>query len=61
MQDGVEVDLSDYPRYRNPYCASAFRDDVIAFEYEDPAGVTQTRTLTLDVANRAREVSHFLD
>jgi hypothetical protein len=61
MQDGVEVDVSDYPRYGNPYSASAFRDDVIAFEYEDPAGATQTRTLTLDFANRAREVSHFLD
>ena len=53
-QDGADVDVSDYPRYGNPYSESVFRDAVISFEYQD-------RSLTLDFANRTREVSHFLD
>lgn len=53
-QDGADVDVSDYPRYGNPYGESAFRGDVISFEY-------QGRSLILDFANRTREVSHFLD
>jgi hypothetical protein len=61
LQDGVEVDVSDYPRYENPYSGSGFRDDVISFRYDDPAGVYQSTSLTLDFANRTREVSHFLD
>ena len=53
-QDSADVDVSDYPRYGNPYSESAFRDAVISFEYQDSS-------LTLDFANRTREVSHFLD
>jgi hypothetical protein len=53
-QDGADVDVSDYPRYGNPYGESAFRGDVISFDY-------QGRSLILDFANRTREVSHFLD
>lgn len=59
-QDGVPVDVSDYPRYENPYSASQFRDDVISFEYSDPTGEYEKRSLVLDLANRTREVSHFL-
>ncbi len=60
-QDGIPVEVSDYPRYANPYSASPFRDDVISFEYKHPSGEYQSTTLVLDFANRTREVSHFLD
>ena len=58
-QDGMPVDVSDYPRYENPYSESPFRDDLISFEYQDPDGVYQTRSLVLDFASRTRTVSHF--
>jgi hypothetical protein len=60
-QDGMPVDVSDYPRYQNPYSASPFRDDIIAFEYKDPVGKYQSRSVLLDFANRTRTVSHFQD
>lgn len=59
-QDGSPVDVRDYPRYGNPYGDSAFRDDVISFQYQDPSGRTQERSLVLDFANLTREVSHDL-
>ena len=59
-QDGIAVDVSDYPRYENPYSASPFRDDVIKFEYTDPAGDFQPLSLVLNFADRTRQVSHFL-
>jgi hypothetical protein len=60
-QDGVDVDVSDYARYENPYGTSPFRDDQISFKYDDPAGVDESRSLTLDFSNRTREVDCFLD
>jgi hypothetical protein len=60
-QDGAPVDVSNYPRYENPYSASAFRDDIISFEYQDRSGQYESTSLVLDFANRTREVSHFLE
>lgn len=54
MQDGVPVDVSDYPRYGNLYSESAFRDDRISFRHEG-------QFLQLGFENRTREVSRFLD
>ena len=54
MQDGVPVDVSDYPRYGNPYSDSDFRDDVISFQH-------QGQFLRLGFERRTREVSQFLD
>lgn len=59
-QDGQPMEVGDYPRYGNPYSDSAFRDDVIAFEYEDPSGRHQDRSLVLDFGALTREVSHEL-
>ena len=54
MQDGVALDVGDYPRYENPYGSSAFPGDVISFGLGG-------QSLRLDFANRTREVSRFLD
>ena len=53
-QDGVPVDVRDYPRYGNPYSESEFRDDVISFSHEG-------QFLRLGFENRTREVSQFLE
>ena len=53
-QDGVALDVGDYPRYENPYGTSAFPGDVISFRLEG-------QSLRLDFVNRRREVSRFLD
>jgi hypothetical protein len=53
-QDGEAVDVSDYPRYGNPYSDSEFRDDVISFRHEG-------QFLRLAYEERRREVSQFLE
>jgi len=53
-QDGEPVDVSDYPRYENPYSSSPFRDDVIEFRH-------QGRHLKLDFGNLTREYDHLLE
>ena len=53
-QDGAALIVEDFPRYGNPYSASAFPADLISFRH---AG----QSLKLDFANRSREVSRFLD
>jgi hypothetical protein len=60
-QDGADIGVHDYARYENPYSTSPFRDDVISFLYEAESGGRENRTLTLDFANRTREVSHVLE
>ncbi|MBT8452695.1 MAG: hypothetical protein KJO40_12075 [Deltaproteobacteria bacterium] len=54
MQDGVAVDVADYPRYDNPYGTSDFPGEVISFRHRG-------QSLRLDFANRTREVNRFLD
>jgi hypothetical protein len=54
MQDGVALDVGDYPRYENPYSSSAFPGDLISFELGG-------QFLRLDFAKQRREVSRFLD
>ena len=54
MQDGVALDVGDYPRYENPYSSSAFPGDLISFELRG-------QFLRLDFAKQKREVSRFLD
>jgi len=53
-QDGTPLDVSDFPRYANPYAAAEFPGEVISFSH---AG----QSLTLNFGNRTREVSRFLD
>jgi hypothetical protein len=53
-QDGVPLDVSDFPRYANPYVSAEFPGELISFSH---AG----QSLSLDFANRTREVSRFLD
>ena len=61
-QDGEPVDVSDYPRYDNPYGTAPFRDDVISLAYEDPDEIYQTTSMTLNWAGQGtREVSHDLE
>jgi hypothetical protein len=53
-QDGTPLDVSDFPRYANPYVSAEFPGEVISFSH---AG----QSLTLNFSNRTREVSRFLD
>ena len=57
-QDGVAVEVDEYPRYGNPYSDTPFRDDVISFDFADPD--YKDRSLRLDFENVTREVSHDL-
>jgi hypothetical protein len=60
-QDGEPVDVSDYPRYDNPYGSAPFRDDVISLSYEDPKKIYKTTSMRLNWAGEGtREVSHDL-
>jgi len=54
MQDGIAVDVSDYPRYDNPYGTSDFPGEVISFQHRG-------QSLRLDFSDRTREVNRFLD
>jgi hypothetical protein len=54
MQDGVPLDVADYPRYDNPYGTSDFPGELISFRHRG-------QSLRLDFTNRTREVNHFLD
>lgn len=52
-RDGAPLDLSDFPRYENPYATTAFPADVVSFEH---AG----ESLILDFGERRREFSSLL-
>ncbi|MGB5268069.1 MAG: hypothetical protein WBN30_15865, partial [Polyangiales bacterium] len=53
-QDGVPLDVADYPRYDNPYGTSDFPGEVISLRHRG-------QSLRLDFTNRTREVNGFLD
>ncbi|MDH3653042.1 MAG: hypothetical protein OEN21_02130 [Myxococcales bacterium] len=53
-QEGVALEVGDYPRYDNPYGTADFPGEVISFLHRG-------QSLRLDFTNRTREVNRFLD